>query len=88
MLRSIPACVENTMRFFWGGTRVLAEIVPIYEEYCYKSRYIHAIHSTVHRLELFHVLFTDFLIGNVEHLKLLRDAFSVEASALRMIQHS
>lgn len=76
------------MRFFWGGTRVLAEIVPICEEYCYKSRYIHAIHSTVHRLELFHVLFTDFLIGNVEHLKLLRDAFSVEASALRMIQHS
>lgn len=38
-------------------------------------------------LELLHMLSANFLIGDVERLELLRDAFSVKAAALRMVQY-
>ena len=38
-------------------------------------------------LELFHMLSANFLIGDIERLELLRDAFSVKAAALRMVQY-
>lgn len=45
------------------------------------SAYSNATRLSICRLKLFHMLFADFPIGDVEHLEFLRDAFRVRAIA-------